>query len=286
MLLSAALAGMVFQIQDINGDGDALDLVEVRQYANSTHGTISGPWDMARYVQPAGAATDDTLVVENFSGEVSLMQDINGDGDALDPGETVPWAMGLPGPVGILHVPEPGTMLLVLFAAALGVGAHRPHAPRSAHPIPVTMMCASHRLKLYGCLFVAVMAQSAVADEAVRFNQDIRSILSNHCFACHGPDEKNRESGLRLDKREAALVPADSGMVPIVPGQPEKSELIRRLFAKDPDVVMPPQDRPSRLTSAEKMLIRHWVAAGADYQQHWSLTKSIAIVRCMPGAIG
>jgi hypothetical protein len=121
MLLSAALNGMVVQIQDINGDGDALDLVEVLQYANSTHGMLSGPWDMARYVQPAGEVTDGTLVVENLSGEVSLMQDINGDGDALDLGEVVAWAVGLSGPVGILHVPEPGTMLLLLFAATLGV---------------------------------------------------------------------------------------------------------------------------------------------------------------------
>jgi hypothetical protein len=102
MLLSAYGTGMVFQIRDTNGDNDALDLVEVLQYANSTHGALSGPWDMARYVRPTGEATDGALVVESLSGEVSLLLDINGDGDALDVGEVVPWAMGLSGPIGIV----------------------------------------------------------------------------------------------------------------------------------------------------------------------------------------
>jgi hypothetical protein len=114
MLLSDIGTGKIFQIQDTNGDGDSLDLVEEFQYANSTYSRLSGPWDMAQYVRSANIKTEGTLVVENFSGEVSLLQDINGDGDALDLGEVAPWANGLSAPVGIVHVPEPGTLLLLL----------------------------------------------------------------------------------------------------------------------------------------------------------------------------
>jgi hypothetical protein len=123
MLLSDIVTGTVFQIQDINGDGDALDLVEILQYANSTYSTLSGPWDMAQYVRSTGVETVGTLVVENFSGEVSLLQDINGDGDALDLREVAPWANGLSGPVGIVRVPEPGTLLL-LFVQWLVSASH------------------------------------------------------------------------------------------------------------------------------------------------------------------
>src|SRR5690349_21268530 len=74
----------------------------------------------------------------------------------------------------------------------------------------------------------------------VDFLRDVRPILSSHCFKCHGPDESARKSGLRLDMREAALKPAKSGAVAIVPSDLERSELVKRIFIEDEDEVMPP----------------------------------------------
>lgn len=81
---------------------------------------------------------------------------------------------------------------------------------------------------------------SAVAAEPLRFNRDIRPILSEHCYQCHGPDNNTREAGLRLDEREQALKPADSGNPAITPGKPNHSELVRRIFSEDEDELMPP----------------------------------------------
>jgi len=107
------------------------------------------------------------------------------------------------------------------------------------------------------------------ADETVQFNRDLRPILSDTCFLCHGPDKNSREAGLRLDVREEALQPADSGEIPIVPGKPDESEIIRRIFAEDEDELMPPPESHKTLTPAQKELFRRWVAQGAVYQPHW-----------------
>ena len=112
----------------------------------------------------------------------------------------------------------------------------------------------------------------AIGDVALQFNRDIRPLLSDRCFQCHGPDEKQRESGLRLDERGAALLPAESGALAIVPGDSDASELVRRILADDPDEVMPPPEIGKPLSAAEKELLRKWVAEGAIYQQHWSFT--------------
>ncbi len=77
-------------------------------------------------------------------------------------------------------------------------------------------------------------------EEKVNFNRDVRPVFSDTCFQCHGPDEAKRKAGLRLDTRETAVKPAESGETAIVPGHPEKSELVKRLTATDPDDVMPP----------------------------------------------
>ena len=109
------------------------------------------------------------------------------------------------------------------------------------------------------------------ADEPLRFNRDIRPILANHCFACHGPDSAARRGQLRLDRREAALAPAESGDPPIVPGQPEQSPLVARIHADDPDLQMPPPDANKPLSSEQKHLLQQWIAEGAEYEAHWSL---------------
>ncbi|MHC4994662.1 MAG: c-type cytochrome domain-containing protein, partial [Planctomycetota bacterium] len=103
----------------------------------------------------------------------------------------------------------------------------------------------------------------------VKFNRDIRPILSDACFACHGPDEKHREAGLRLDTAEGAFAELDDGPA-IVPGRPERSALYRRLVHEDVDERMPPADQHRQLADEEIELIRAWITEGAPYEGHWS----------------
>ncbi|MSR43689.1 MAG: hypothetical protein EXS19_06615, partial [Pedosphaera sp.] len=122
-------------------------------------------------------------------------------------------------------------------------------------------------------LVVVGASMSSAAPVKVDFNRDIRPILSENCFTCHGPDEKARKSDLRLDVREVALKPAKSGAVAIVPGAVAKSELLTRITTKDSDDVMPPTKTGKKLTAAQVDLLRRWIAQGADYQQHWAFVK-------------
>lgn len=111
-----------------------------------------------------------------------------------------------------------------------------------------------------------------LADDAskVRFNRDIRPILSQACFRCHGFDEKTREAGLRLDTREGATANRDGQRAPIAPGDLMSSEAWTRITSDDPDLVMPPKESNRQLTDAEKELIKRWIEQGAEYENHWS----------------
>ncbi|MFM8497899.1 MAG: PSD1 and planctomycete cytochrome C domain-containing protein [Planctomycetia bacterium] len=108
----------------------------------------------------------------------------------------------------------------------------------------------------------------AAAVEPVSFNRDIRPIMSDTCFHCHGNDANTREAGMRLDVRDAALEATDGGAVPIVPGDPDASEIIKRIF--DEDDPMPPESAHKPLTAEQKELFRRWVAEGAVYEPHWA----------------
>jgi hypothetical protein len=111
------------------------------------------------------------------------------------------------------------------------------------------------------------------ADLPVSFNRDIRPIMSDTCFHCHGFDSKTREAGMRLDVREDALKPTKNDLIPIVPGKPEESEIIQRIMdAGDP---MPPEAMHKNLTPAQKELFRRWVAEGAVYEPHWAYTPLV-----------
>ncbi len=110
----------------------------------------------------------------------------------------------------------------------------------------------------------------------VDFNRDIRPIMSDTCFKCHGFDEKTRKGKLRLDVREEALKAGTSGKPAIVPGKPEKSEVIARLFTKDQDDLMPPPNSHKAITPAQKELFRRWVTEGAKYQGHWAFESVVA----------
>ena len=111
-----------------------------------------------------------------------------------------------------------------------------------------------------------VLAGTAAADDAFGYNRQIRPILAEHCFACHGPDSAARRADLRLDRREAALEARA-----FVPGKPEDSEAIRRILAADSEEVMPPPSTHKQLSERQKTLLKQWVTAGAEYQPHWSL---------------
>src|SRR2546425_1367755 len=113
----------------------------------------------------------------------------------------------------------------------------------------------------------------AASKAPVDFDRDIHPILSDKCFACHGPDEKERKAKLRLDRKDEAFKPLKSGSYAIVPGHPEKSELVARLSTKDEDDLMPPPKSGKKLTPAQIDLLRRWVAEGAAWQRHWAFVK-------------
>ncbi len=107
------------------------------------------------------------------------------------------------------------------------------------------------------------------AAEPVDFNRDIRSLISNTCFKCHGPDEAERQADLRFDTREGALADL-GGHAAIVPGKPDESELLQRMTSTDPEVMMPPPGTGRRMTPQEVDLFRRWIAEGANYSVHWA----------------
>jgi mono/diheme cytochrome c family protein len=117
-------------------------------------------------------------------------------------------------------------------------------------------------------LLAAVGLGAAAAEPAIRFDRDIRPILSENCYACHGPG--TQEAGLRLDSYEAATAELESGARAIAAGDEKASEMLARIVATDPDVVMPPPHTNKTLTPDQKDLLAKWIAAGAPYEQHWS----------------
>ncbi|MDH3583885.1 MAG: DUF1549 domain-containing protein, partial [Phycisphaerae bacterium] len=111
--------------------------------------------------------------------------------------------------------------------------------------------------------------------ENIDFNRDVRPILADNCYACHGPDAGQRkggikgQGGLRLDVRESALADL-GGYAAVVPGSPDKSELVRRILAEDPDDRMPPVKHRKKLSDAQKQTLMAWVRGGAAWSEHWS----------------
>ena len=125
----------------------------------------------------------------------------------------------------------------------------------------------------------AVAATASAADapltapplpDRIDFNRDIRPILSNRCYGCHGPDAAKREAGLQLDTHEKATAAAESGSIAIVPGKPRESELMARVSATDPDVVMPPPRAGNPLSPREVAILDRWIEQGAAYDIHWA----------------
>ena len=114
-------------------------------------------------------------------------------------------------------------------------------------------------------LLSAIVSTPAAAETSVRFNRDIRPILSENCYACHGPDGNARQAGLRLDRREEALAAGA-----IQPGDAESSKLVQRIRATDQVKIMPPVYSDKKLTGEQKDLLVRWVKEGAEYEGHWA----------------
>ena len=124
-------------------------------------------------------------------------------------------------------------------------------------------------------IFVSAFAVPAIAQETIDFNTDIRPIISNKCFACHGPDEENLEADLRLDDRKIATSELDSGSIAIVAGKPDQSELIARITSEDEDLRMPPASFGKPLTADEAAKVKLWIKQGAEFARHWSYVKPV-----------
>ena len=118
-------------------------------------------------------------------------------------------------------------------------------------------------------LAIVFLAVSQLVAAEVTFNQDVRPILSDKCFHCHGPDSADREAGVRLDTAEGLLTDL-GGYFAIVPGKPEKSEVYKRITHQDPEERMPPPKAHKTLTEGEKKLIYDWIKGGAEWQGHWA----------------
>jgi hypothetical protein len=132
-------------------------------------------------------------------------------------------------------------------------------------------MRAMARFPLWpAALFLIGASAFGAPPQPVKFNRDIRPIMSDTCFRCHGPDQKARMAGLRLDIRDEALKRTKSGITPVVPGNPEQSAIVQRVFETNPAKIMPPKYAHKELTEAQKDTIRRWVAEGAKYEGHWA----------------
>ena len=118
-------------------------------------------------------------------------------------------------------------------------------------------------------LAVVGMLLLIVPSWGVEFTRDIRPILSNHCFQCHGPDAEHREADLRLDVESSAVMDGD-GEGAIDRENPQESELLARIHSTDPDVVMPPREAGKDLSPDQKKLITEWIESGAEWEQHWA----------------
>ena len=149
---------------------------------------------------------------------------------------------------------------VAMLAAALGVASALAGDPPGAAPAGAALVPAP----------------------AIRYGRDIRPLLSDRCFLCHGPDRATQKAGLRLDSFEDATAAREDGAA-IVPGKPDESLLLQRITTTDPDTVMPPPDSGKHaVTAAEAALLRQWIAEGARYEKHWAFVPP---VRAMAPAV-
>jgi hypothetical protein len=140
----------------------------------------------------------------------------------------------------------------------------------AARNLPCALRRAWSLLALVGPFSLAAMAAPPRLERPARvpFNREIRPILAENCFTCHGPDHNKRMAGLRLDVREEAVARGA-----FVPGKPERSKLIARVFATEESRLMPPVFSHKHLTTVQKNLLRRWIEQGAVYEPHWAYVR-------------
>ncbi len=115
---------------------------------------------------------------------------------------------------------------------------------------------------------LALFATHSIASDPIEFNRDIRPILSDACFACHGPDKHARQADLRLDDRDNAIATGA-----ITPGKPDSSSILDRIVSDDPDVVMPPPKTGKSISPEQREKLKQWILQGANYQPHWAFVQ-------------
>lgn len=128
-----------------------------------------------------------------------------------------------------------------------------------------------HSATPFAICLLLLFTKTAFAEEPLGYNRDVRPVLAEYCFACHGPDSAARKADLRLDQREAAV---DSGA--ITPGDAEASSIWERIISEDHDLLMPPPETKKTMSAEEKEIIRRWLSEGAEYEPHWSFIKPSA----------
>ncbi|KQS28003.1 DUF1553 domain-containing protein [Dyadobacter sp. Leaf189] len=150
--------------------------------------------------------------------------------------------------------------------------------------MPKTLLKYAFILPVAGLLFTScdkkidlpddVAQEMSMLMQPVDYTYDVKPILSDRCFACHGPDANHQKANLRLDVAEVAYKKeTESGLKAIKPGKPGSSELVHRILSADPDVVMPTPESHLTLTAREKAILIKWVEEGAEYKPHWAFTK-------------
>jgi hypothetical protein len=127
-------------------------------------------------------------------------------------------------------------------------------------------------IQVMRCLFLFCFTFSSISS-AVDFNRDVRPVLAQQCFSCHGMDEHGRKGKLRLDLSHTAYGAGKSGEIAIVPAKPDESEVIKRIFSTDEDEIMPPPHTKKVMSAKDKETLRAWIAEGAKYEAHWAYQK-------------
>ena len=130
------------------------------------------------------------------------------------------------------------------------------------------MLHTERSLLLFAVLWC--LANQNANAQVLEFDRDVRPILSEHCFACHGPDASKLKAGLRMDRKESVFSQLESGATAVVTGSPNDSEMIRRIGSHDPEQVMPPPEEGKALTTIKIETLRRWVHEGAPWTNHWS----------------
>src|SRR6185436_6489444 len=149
-------------------------------------------------------------------------------------------------------------------------------------PCPIRHLFAKAIAAILPVVFAAAFAPPAAGagnlskeNSNIDYNRDIRPIFSENCYACHGPDQNKRKAGLRLDRKDEAFKPLESGSIAIVPGDSKKSRLIQLITTADEDDRMPPIKGGKRLSKEQIELLRRWIDQGAVWTPHWAYISPV-----------